>query len=111
MLFICPLKNSVLALSKFHIFHFIGCYFYYQVFSDVDLEPILRRFKIVTPAELGPAPPRPADCEPEAGGEWGEGLNLSLYYRQHFNRQKGLLNLRILPRCFLYTASQITDLS
>ena len=41
----------------------------------------------------------------------GEGFNLSLYYRQYFNRQKELLNLRILPRCFLYTASQITDLS
>lgn len=36
------------------------------MFSGADLEPILRRFKVVTSAELGPAPPR---IEEGGGGE------------------------------------------
>ena len=31
------------------------------MFSEQDLEPILRRFTVISSSELGPAPPRPAE--------------------------------------------------
>ena len=77
-LLVAKLEGSIASKP---LFHFMGCYFYYQVFSEVDLEPILRRFNIVTSAELGPAPTRPT------GGTRGRGSNYNLYH-QHYNRQQ-----------------------
>jgi len=44
------------------------------VFSEADLAPILRRFKVITSAELGLAPPRQED----AGGEEAGNLTQEL---------------------------------
>ena len=44
------------------------------MFSEADLPPILRRFKVITSAELGPAPPRQED----AGGEEAGNLTQEL---------------------------------
>ena len=42
------------------------------MFSEQDLPAILRRFKVVTSAELGPPPPRQEDAHGDGVGDEGD---------------------------------------